>query len=231
MKINSNFIMKTLKNKLLIGAMATLGAFGNADAQNMEQSSDSLKQDDMKIVFTCEDENKNKIPCFDEYGNLKAYYLWGDATKKVSILYKKEGGEMFIFLVNYLQIENSNGEYIRYSGRRMDEAFYFVYNGEAPDILVPTGTMRYIRRDLTTGGYNHIDVPPEQKASEIFGEKFVERTIELVASVKDSLKLVNFLKEEYNGWKIIKDENGDMVEKKPKISNVFFQRAKSGMPE
>jgi len=230
-KIFSNFIMKTLKNKLLIGAMAALGAFGNVDAQNTE--SKNLNQDEMKITFGCRDENNNKtFDCFEE-GHFKRELFWGElGGKKARIIYLEDKSRIVIAVINDLQIENSSGKYIRDSGKQVQEKFSFTHNKE---ILtkVPIGTMFYERIEFTPKDTlaSSLSVSSEQEAYEIFGKEYVKRAKELINSCQDSLEFVNLLKKEYNRWKIIEDENGNMVEIKPEISNVFFQRAKAGMPE
>ncbi|KHO54762.1 MAG: hypothetical protein QT10_C0012G0010 [archaeon GW2011_AR19] len=186
MKIYSNFIMKTLKNKLLIGAVATLGFFGNADAQNSE--------------------NQHKE--YQVYYSINNNYNETYSIEKSLIL---KDGEKYLLTLRYL-INKETKDFVVILGHRTEELracqdiekiveFFTVHNN--------LGLIDYSQIDYCKS-------PPEvlyrgkkltkDELENRFEEAFVRRTKEIFDSRKDSLSMINLAKKEYELGKLINNE-------------------------
>ena len=123
MKIYSNFIMKTLKNKLLIGVIATLGAFGNVNAQDIQDTRyiNCPNTEDKEITIECwktlyEAPYIEKVPCFEEDKNyqIMGVGLGRQSHRYVWISYSaKNNNKLVIRVQNVMQLEGLENKYLR----------------------------------------------------------------------------------------------------------------------
>ncbi len=230
-KIFSNFTMKTLKSKLFAGALtlASFGFFGNVNAQNME------------IKFNCYDKNKNEIPCFNEDGSLKTDNLLVTGTfgkKNISIKYEepKNKGWKRIILEKEVEVKNLYSKNPEFKKLMHTEIFIFIHNKECSTNL-PTDALHYSRRQYYSGIKDYskscVNISSEEEAYEILGEKQFKRTKEIINAFKDSLKLVNLIKKEYQIWKTVEelayfnsaDRYFKLYETYPKMPTSFYDNS------
>lgn len=208
--------MKNLKSKIFVGAL-TLASFGAFGEKNLSaQNADSLSRDSIKIIFDCRDKNRAcsfkvenhkliplycEVPCFKDYKVPK--------NLLISMKNKKNNSDLVSinYLDFYLDMENAKGDNLiiwieNNVKNRIKETFVLNHN---------TGIIHYglgIEKDEKIGISVDFNLT-KQEIIDKYNKSFENRIKEIIDARKDSLKLTNLIKKEYEMGKLI-NENGEI---------------------
>lgn len=227
--------MKTLKNKLLIGAMATLGFYGNVNAQwgkeyknpnvlwnekvdsekiqsnedRYSQKIDNLDLENTGYFFNCTTLKNEKVPCENEDAYIKQHAIYYETLINLST------GRENVYSAEYLtytDIENELNIYIlkaiklKTSKNEIDLAL-----DEEITLNKNYGTLKYKVSCQGCPASDILETPylKEKEVYERFGKEFVERVQKIFKIIKgdsESQEAKEFLKKEDKDWENLVNE-------------------------